>query len=82
MTLRCELEPFASDGREAAHFVEELFDAIVVALRRDPRFAGIPLREFELLLADIRADAERRLFDQLNGRVHHDDVDTVDGVEQ
>ena len=33
--------------------IEEIFDAVVVALRRDPRFAGIPLNEFELLFADI-----------------------------
>jgi hypothetical protein len=82
MTLRHELEVFASNGGEAGHIVEELFDAIFVALRRDPRFAGIPLREFELLLADVHADAERRLFDKLPDRVHLDDVDVFDdGVE-
>lgn len=80
MTFRDELEAFASDGREASHITEELFDAIVVALRRDPRFAGIPLRDFELLLADVHADAERRSFNQLRDRVHLDDVDVVDGV--
>jgi hypothetical protein len=81
MTLRDELEAFASSGREAAHIVEELFDAIVVALRRDRRFAGIPLREFELLLADVYAEAERRLFNELRDRVHLDHVDVVDGIE-
>jgi hypothetical protein len=81
MTLRHELEPFASDGREASHIVEELFDAIVVALRRDPRFTGIPLREFELLFADVHTDAERRLFNELRDRVHLDHVDIVDGIE-
>lgn len=75
MTLRDKLEAYASSGREASHFAEELFDAIVVALRRDRRFAGIPLREFELLLADAHADIERRLFDALRDRVHLDDVD-------
>lgn len=80
MTLRHELEPYASSGREASHIVEKLFYAVVVALRRDPRFAGIPLREFQLLLADVHADAERRLFDELRDRVHLDDVDVVDGV--
>jgi len=74
------LEPFASDGREAVRIVEELFDAVVVALRRDPRFAGILLREFDQIFADVRADAEQRLFDQLIDRVHLDDV--VDGDEQ
>jgi hypothetical protein len=81
MTLRQELEPFAANGREASHFVEELFDAIVVALRRDRRFAGIRLQDFDLLFADTRADAERRLFNMLVDRVHLDDVDYVDGVE-
>jgi hypothetical protein len=79
MSLRDELEAFASNGREASHIVEEFFDAIVVALRRDRRFAGIPLRDFELLLADAHADAERRLFNELRDRVHLDDVDLVDG---
>ena len=54
---------------------------MVVALRRDRRFAGIPLREFELLFADVRTEAERRLFNELHDRVHLDDVDVVDGVE-
>jgi hypothetical protein len=79
MTLRDELEPFACSGREASHIVEEIFDAIVVALRRDPRFTGIPLRDFELLLADVYADAERRLFNRLRDHVHLDAVDIVDG---
>jgi hypothetical protein len=80
-SLRYELEPFASTGREASHIVEELFDAIIVTLRRDRRFAGVPLRDFDLLLADVHADAERRLSNQLRDRVHLDDVDFVDGVE-
>lgn len=80
MTLRDELQPFASSGRGASRIVEELFDAIVVALRRDRRFAGIPLREFDLLFADVHADAERRLFGELVGRVHLDDVDIVEGA--
>jgi hypothetical protein len=78
-SLRDELEPFASTGREAEHITQELFDAIVVALRRDSRFAGIPLREFELLLADEYANAERRLFNEFRDRVHLDQVDYVAG---
>jgi hypothetical protein len=81
MTLRDELVPFASNGREAGRFVEELFDAVVVALRRDRRFAGIPLHEFELIIADVQIDAERRLFNELRDRVHLDDIDVVEGVE-
>ena len=74
------MEAFASTGREASRIIEEIFDAVVVALRRDPQFAGIPLNEFELLFADIHADAERRLFNELRDTVHLDYVDTVDEV--
>jgi hypothetical protein len=79
MNLRDELETFASSGREASRIVEEVFDAIVVALRRDRRFAAIPLRDFELLLADAHTDAEQRLFNELRDRVHLDDIDYVNG---
>jgi hypothetical protein len=82
MTLRDRLEAHAHSGREASPIVEDLFGAIVVALRRDQRFAGIPLREFDLLFADARADAERRLFNKLRDRVHLDDVDYVNGDGQ
>jgi hypothetical protein len=79
MTLRYELEPFASTGREAFRIVETLFDGIVAALRRDQRFADISLGELELLLADKRIEAERDLFAKLRDRVHLDDVDYVNG---
>ena len=81
MTLRYELEPFASTGCEAARIIDELFNNIITALRRDQRFAEIRLQELELIFADPRADAEQRLFDELRDRVQLDDVDTVDGVE-
>jgi hypothetical protein len=81
MTLRDELEPFAADGREAFRILEIIFDSIVAALRRDQRFTNIPLREFELLFADARTDAERRLFVELRDRVHLDDVDVIDGID-
>jgi hypothetical protein len=50
-----------------------------------PRFVAIRAlppsvrAKMELLLADVRADAERRLFDELRDRVHLDHVDHVDG---
>jgi hypothetical protein len=75
MTVRYELEPFASTGREAARIVDELLHDIVAALRRDRRLAEIRLRKLELIFADPRADAEQPL------GVHPDDVDTFDGVE-
>jgi hypothetical protein len=77
MTLRSELEPFATSGREAFSLVDDLFTDIVVALRRDCRFTDICLSELELLLADARANTERRLFEKLRDRVHLDDVDYV-----
>ena len=77
MTLRDELEPFASTGREAARIVDTFFDAAVASLRRDHRFTKICLREFDLLLADARRDAERQLFNELRDKVHLDDVDVV-----
>jgi hypothetical protein len=81
MTLRSELECFASDGREAARIIEDFIDAVVMALRRDQRFTNIPLSEFELLFADVHADAERRLFDELRDRIHLDHIDYVVGDE-
>jgi hypothetical protein len=81
MSLRYELEPYAYSGREAFRIVENLFDGIVAALRRDQRFAQIQHFELELLFADARAEAERRLFNELKNRVHHDAIDLVDGVE-
>jgi hypothetical protein len=77
MTLRYELEPFAHSGREAFAIVESLFAEIIASLRRDRRFAATPASELELLLADIRADVEQRLFNELRDRVHLDDVDKV-----
>jgi hypothetical protein len=79
MTLRHQLEPFASSGRKAFRITASMFDAIIIALLRDQRLAGITATDLDLLLADIRNDAERCLFDELVDRVHLDDVDVVDG---
>jgi hypothetical protein len=79
MTLRRDLEPFTVDDREAGRVVQDLLDDAVAALRRDRRFAGIRLFEFDLILADVRGNAERRLFEKLRDRVHLDDVDYVAG---
>ena len=50
MTLRHELEPFASSGDEAFRITDDLFTGIITALRRDRRFADMRLQEFELLM--------------------------------
>lgn len=81
MNLRDELEPFANNGYEAYGFVDRLFLEIITALKRDKRFSTVPLSEIDLLLADVRAIAEERLFNELVGRVHLDDVDFVAGAE-
>jgi hypothetical protein len=82
MTLRDELEAYAADGREACKITDEIFDGIVTALRRDRRFAAMPLQELELVLADARVDSERRLFNELRGCVHLDDVGAlIDGAD-
>jgi hypothetical protein len=74
------LKPSPPAAAKPLTSLKRLLDAAVVALRRDQRFAGIPLREFELLLADVSKEFERRLFNQLVDRVHLDHVDVVDGV--
>jgi hypothetical protein len=79
MNLRDELEPFANTGYEAYGIIDRLFTEITSALQRDKRFAVMPRSEIELLLADVRAIAEERLFNELVSRVHLDDVDHVDG---
>jgi hypothetical protein len=78
-SIRHELEPFASNGGEAFEIIDSLVAEIVAALRRDQRFAAMRLQELELLFADARADAERRLFNELRDHVHLDDVDYVNG---
>jgi hypothetical protein len=79
VTFRDRAESYALSGREAFHIVEIHFNGIVAALRRDQRFADISGRELELLLADMRADAELRLFNELRDRVHLDDVEYAEG---
>jgi hypothetical protein len=85
MTLRDELEPFASKGREAGRIVDKLFDEIIDLIRDDPRSpvymrcAEVCRERFELLFADKRAETERLLFNSLRDRVHLDDVDYVNG---
>ena len=79
MSLRRELEPFADDGHQAEPMTEVLLAAVVAALRHDDRFANVTSLEFELLLADVRAETERALYDATRDRVHLDDVDRIDG---
>jgi hypothetical protein len=79
MTLRDELEPFASTGCEASYLAERWLAGIIKTLRREPRIK-LTRFELELLLADDRALIERHLFNLLVDRVHLDHADVVDGV--
>lgn len=79
MTLRDELEAFASNGREASAIAERWLGNIIETLQRDPR-VNLTRSELELRLADDHALIEQRLFHLLVDRVHLDDVDVVDGV--
>ena len=65
---------YASNGRRAYPIVGLLFDNIVARLRRDPRFSAVPTSEFDLLLAEVRADAEMLLVRELRDRVHLKDI--------
>jgi hypothetical protein len=78
MTLRDELEPFASNGCEASAVAERWLDHIIGMLLRDPRI-NLTRFELELLLADDHALIERQLFHLLVDRVHLDHADIVDG---
>ena len=79
MNFRDELTPFANTGHEAYGLVDRFFLEIVTALQRDRRFTSVPRSEIELILANTRANAEERLFNELRDRVHLDDVEFVDG---
>jgi hypothetical protein len=78
VTPRRELEPFAASGRKAFRLTQNIFDAIVATLRRDQRFAGTKPYELDLLLADLRCETERCLFDEMRNRVNLDDIDGGD----
>jgi hypothetical protein len=75
--LRDELAAWTSDGREAYALVDDLWTSILAALRRDPRFAGMTILEFELLTARVRAGAEEQLFAALHKQLHLEDAEFV-----
>jgi hypothetical protein len=69
------LQARASSGRIAFRIVETMLANVIAALRRDPRFVGVSLFDFELLLADIKREAERTLFAELHDRIALDDAE-------
>jgi hypothetical protein len=75
--IRDDLAAWASDGRNAYTLVDDLWTRILAALRRDPRFAGMKVLDFELVTARVRADAEEELFDALHKRLHLEDAEYV-----
>jgi hypothetical protein len=69
------LRDYASDGRRAYGIVGTVFARIIRTLRRDPRFSTVPIFDLELLLADVRVEAERQLVRELRDRIHVDDIE-------
>ena len=67
-------QDYASDGRRAYPIARALFDKIIVQLRRDRRFSGVPSSDFDLLLANPLTDFERLLFRELCGHVRVEDL--------
>ena len=70
LTLRERIGLYTTDGRKGYAIADGIFTDIIVSLRRDPRFRGVPIFDLELLLADARGDAEHRLIGELKDRVH------------
>ena len=78
MTLRGELEPFASTGREAFALADLWMTRVIRTLQRDPRI-DLTRFDLELLLANDLALIGEQLFYLLVDRVHLDHADIVDG---
>jgi len=45
------------DSGVACDLVDWTIDYVIAALRRDPRFAAVPIAELELILADVRRES-------------------------
>jgi hypothetical protein len=66
------------DREDAIAPVDEIFDDIESALKRDVRFKHITRDEFDLLLAGVRRRAELKLGELLHNKVDVDDA--IDNV--
>ena len=66
---------FVWTEQDAIDPVNQIFNDVVAALRRDPRFKNIPPSEFDLLLADTHRQAEQDV-----GWLLHDMIDVNDAV--
>lgn len=79
MTISDDVErallSWAADERTAANAATTIMDAMVAVLRR--RFPDVPRAELELLLADVRADAEDLLDLLITGTVALDTAAAV-----
>jgi hypothetical protein len=69
------LEAWTNDGRDAFAIADSMFNKIIARLQRDARFADVCRFEFELLLADVRNEAEQQLFHAIAHHVHIDDAE-------
>jgi hypothetical protein len=65
---------YASDGRDGCEIARTLFDQVIGTLRRDQRFRGTSIHDFDLLFADLRGAFERDLVRKMRDRVHLNDL--------
>src|SRR5258707_84343 len=62
------------DGDVACEIADRTIDRVIDALRRDPRFAAIPIAELELILADVRRDSAVEIAKHTGEHLAVDDV--------
>jgi hypothetical protein len=75
ISLRDHILSLASDGKRAFPIIGAVTSAYIRALRKDPRFSSVPFDDFDLLLADERAEAEHKLVHELRGRIRVEDIE-------
>lgn len=67
---RCLDEAFwlALDETDAVNLVDQILDQVIAALRKDPRIPRLSRDDFDLILADVRAQADDQLTRMLDGK--------------
>src|SRR5260370_32066286 len=65
------------DVYSAYEIVDCIINDVIATLRRDPRFAAIPIAELELMLADVGRDAVDDVANNIAELVAVDDVRTA-----
>jgi hypothetical protein len=64
-----------NDHSDAAWLADEAIASVIHALRRDPRMPKLNQLEWELLLADARAEIEQDISDVVDGTIDYDKVE-------